>query len=91
MENASTQPLELDFKHLFQVLPGLYIILSPALRVLAVSDPYLQATHSNRDTLVGRYLFDSFPENPDAEEALTFGKTFVAECRWKAAIDGSYR
>jgi len=71
MENIPAQQLKLDFKHLFQVLPGLYIILSPELVVLAVSDPYLQATHSERAKLVGCYLFDSFPENPDAQEALS--------------------
>ena len=71
MENAPARPIELDFQHLFQVLPGLYIILSPALLVLSVSDAYLQATHSSREKLLGRYLFDAFPENPDAQETMS--------------------
>ncbi|MCJ8165495.1 PAS domain-containing protein [Pontibacter sp. E15-1] len=68
MENAPARPIALDFKNLFQLLPGLYIILSPELIVLAASDQYLKVTQSTRAQLVGRNLFDSFPENPDAHE-----------------------
>ncbi len=80
MENAPARPFALDFENLFQMLPGLYIILSPELTVLAVSDPYLQATHSSREQLVGQYLFDSFPENPDAQEITS-----------RANVEGSLR
>ncbi|PRY09863.1 PAS domain S-box-containing protein [Pontibacter ummariensis] len=58
-----TQPA-VDFGQLFQSLPGLYLVLSPDLCVTAVTDSYLQATHSSRDRVVGQYLFDVFPESP---------------------------
>lgn len=58
----------LDFRQLFEVLPGLYIILLPDLTVAAVSNEYLQATMVTREDLIGKYLFDVFPENPDENE-----------------------
>ncbi|MHA6246422.1 PAS domain-containing sensor histidine kinase [Pontibacter sp. CAU 1760] len=67
MENTPARLPNPDFKQLFQVLPGLYVILSPDLTVLAASDAYLQATHSSREALVNRSLFDVFPENPDLQ------------------------
>ncbi|HEY8558827.1 MAG TPA: PAS domain-containing protein [Pyrinomonadaceae bacterium] len=65
----STQVAALDFQRVFNSIPGLYIILLPDLTVAAVSDDYLRATMVTRADLVGRYLFDAFPENPDDPEA----------------------
>ncbi|QCR23738.1 PAS domain-containing protein [Pontibacter sp. SGAir0037] len=62
MENTSALQDKLNFEHLFQALPGQYIILSPELEVLAVSDAYLKATHSSRAMLVGRHIMDVFPD-----------------------------
>jgi PAS domain S-box-containing protein len=60
---------ELDFKILFESLPGLYLILSPDLTIAEVSDAYLKATMTNRSEIIGRYLFDVFPDNPDDKTA----------------------
>ena len=65
----SAQGSSLDFQQLFNIIPGLYIILLPDLTVAAVSDDYLRATMVKREDLIGRYLFDVFPENPDDGEA----------------------
>src|SRR3954471_5316712 len=54
-----------DFRDLFESSPGLYLVLSPELCILAVSDAYLQATMTKRDAILGRPLFDVFPDNPD--------------------------
>jgi PAS domain S-box-containing protein len=59
-------PFTIDFQHLFETLPGLYVVLDPSLKVLAVTDEYLRATMVEREELMGRYLFDVFPDNPDA-------------------------
>jgi len=58
-----------DFRLLFESTPGLYMALSPDLTVLAASDAYLRATMTRREAVVGRALFDVFPDNPDAPEA----------------------
>ena len=53
-----------DFKAMFESAPGLYLILLPNLVIDAVSDEYLHATMTKRNEIVGKYLFDVFPENP---------------------------
>ena len=53
-----------DFKALFEAAPGLYLVLSPELRIVAVSDAYLQATKTGRAEILGRALFEVFPDNP---------------------------
>jgi len=58
-----------DFKFLFESAPGLYLVLSPDLRIIAVSDAYLRATMTRRDAILGRDLFDVFPDNPEDETA----------------------
>src|ERR1700730_9245982 len=54
-----------DLQKLFQPLPGLYLILDPDLVIVAASDAYLNATMTQRDAIVGRRVFDVFPDNPD--------------------------
>lgn len=53
-----------DFRLLFESAPGLYLVLSPDLRIVAVSDAYLRATMTRRNDLLGRDMFDAFPDNP---------------------------
>lgn len=64
-----TQKDSPDFRRLFETLPGLYIVLTPDLRVVTVTDDYLRTTMVSRENLVGQYLFEVFPENPDDEKA----------------------
>ena len=54
-----------DFRALFESTPGLYLVLTPDLTIVAVSDAYLQATMTKRAEILGRGLFDVFPDNPD--------------------------
>src|SRR5262249_3026210 len=54
-----------DFRALFESTPGLYLVLTTDLRIVAVSDAYLRATMTNRNDIMGRHLFDVFPDNPD--------------------------
>lgn len=54
-----------DFKLLFESAPGLYLVLNPDLTIVAVSEAYLSATLTRREEILGRGLFDVFPDNPD--------------------------
>jgi signal transduction histidine kinase len=54
-----------DFKALFEGAPGLYLVLEPNLRIVAVSDAYLQATMTERAAVLGRGIFEVFPDNPE--------------------------
>ncbi|HVV87758.1 MAG TPA: ATP-binding protein [Kofleriaceae bacterium] len=61
-----------DFRLLFEYAPGNYLVLAPdppVFTILAVSDAYLRATKTRRDAIVGRPLFEIFPDNPDDAHA----------------------
>lgn len=61
------QPPLPDFRILFESAPGLYLVLQPdeQFTIVAVSDAYLRATMCQRKEILGRGLFDVFPDNPD--------------------------
>jgi PAS domain S-box-containing protein len=59
----------LQFRALFESLPGLFLVLTPDLKILAVSDAYLKATMTKREEILGRGLFDVFPDNPNDSTA----------------------
>ena len=54
-----------DFRALFESAPGLYLVLDPDLVIVAASDAYLAATMTTRGDLVGRGIFEAFPDNPE--------------------------
>jgi len=58
-----------DFRTLFESAPGLYLVLTPELTIVAVSDAYLRATMTTRAGILGRNLFAVFPDNPDDPNA----------------------
>lgn len=60
---------EPDFRALFEATPGLYLVLDPSFQIVAVSQAYLDATMTKRDEILGRDIFDVFPDNPDDPEA----------------------
>lgn len=64
MIESSTIRGQPDFRTLFESAPGSYLALTPALVIVAVSDAYLQATMTRREEILGRHLFDVFPDNP---------------------------
>ena len=58
-----------DFRALFESAPGCYLVLDPGLDIVGVSDAYLEATMTRREEIVGRHLFDVFPDNPEDDDA----------------------
>jgi len=50
---------------LFESLPALFLILTPDLKIVSVSDAYLKATMTKREDLQGRGIFEVFPDNPE--------------------------
>ena len=66
---ASSQPDGPDFRILFESSPGLYLVLTPSLQIVAVSDNYLTATMTKREEILGRHIFEVFPDNPDDRNA----------------------
>jgi PAS domain S-box-containing protein len=69
-----------DFRALFESAPELYLVLTPELRIVAVSEAFTRATMTRREEILGRELFDVFPDNPDDP-----GTTGVRN--WKASLE----
>ncbi|WP_275410817.1 ATP-binding protein [Paractinoplanes rishiriensis] len=63
--DAHTAGPAIDFRALFESAPGLYLVLDPRLQIVAASDAYLRATMTAREQILGRDIFEVFPDNPD--------------------------
>ncbi|WP_326769738.1 SpoIIE family protein phosphatase [Streptomyces sp. NBC_01591] len=55
----------IDYEAVFQVLPGAVALLTTDLVYVDVNEAFLRVSRRTHDQLVGRYLFDAFPDNPD--------------------------
>ena len=76
-----------DFRAIFEGVPELYLVLSPDLLIVAASEAYLLATMTRREDVVGRYMFDVFPDNPDEADATgvkNLGQSFDKVLRSRA-------
>ncbi len=60
---------ELDFQRLFESAPAPMLVLDPGLTIIAVTDSYNAVTKTTRETMLGRGLFEVFPDNPDDPSA----------------------
>ncbi|HJV91254.1 MAG TPA: ATP-binding protein [Holophagaceae bacterium] len=54
-----------DFRRLFEASPNLYLVLDEGLQVVALSDAYAAATRIRREDVIGRGIFEVFPDNPE--------------------------
>jgi PAS domain S-box-containing protein len=53
------------FRLLFESAPGLYLVLTPdRFEIVLASDAYLAATKVRRADIIGRMVFDVFPDDP---------------------------
>lgn len=60
-----------QYQRVFEALPGAFLLLLPDsdFTIAGVSDEYLKATLRQRDEIIGRPVFEVFPDNPDTPEA----------------------
>jgi signal transduction histidine kinase len=63
--NVDLRRSRAELNNLFESLPGLYLVLTPELSIVTASDAYLKATMTTRESIIGRNMFDVFPDNPD--------------------------
>lgn len=54
----------IDYAAVFQALPGMVALLTPDLVVADANVEFLRGAGRSREQVVGRYLFEVFPENP---------------------------
>ncbi|MCL4548005.1 MAG: PAS domain S-box protein [Bacteroidetes bacterium] len=68
-EHKKIEQIHLQFRALFESVPGMYLILKPDLTIVGASNAYLEATMTKREEIMGRGLFDVFPDNPNNPSA----------------------
>jgi PAS domain S-box-containing protein len=62
-------PGKIDSMAIFEATPDPYLILDPEFHIVAVNDSYLSATLTERGKIIGRGIFEVFPDNPDDQNA----------------------
>ena len=67
--NRTPSASHLDFEAFFNAAPNLYLVLTPDFTIAAANDAFLRATRTRRKEIVGRKVFEVFPENPDDTSA----------------------
>src|SRR5947209_1790746 len=55
---------DVDYAALFAATPSPYLVLATDLVIVEVNQAYLDATRRTREDLIGRHVFDAFPDNP---------------------------
>src|SRR5690242_5103436 len=58
-----------DFQAILRATPDLYLLLTPDLRIIDASDAYLRASKISRSEVIGRDVFQVFPDDPDDPQA----------------------
>jgi PAS domain-containing protein len=72
MFNTSSTPAQdstVDYQVIFESMPGSFIILqpnAPHYPILAISDELLEITARGRQNVVGKSVFEVYPESPEA-------------------------
>ncbi len=54
----------MDCRAIIEGLPGLFVIMDDQLRIVEVTDAYNQATMTRREDMLGKSMFEVFPDNP---------------------------
>jgi PAS domain S-box-containing protein len=54
-----------DFEALFRASPYPYLLMDRELNIIGANNAYLKSTGRVEAEILGRYVFDAFPENPD--------------------------
>lgn len=70
MRYARNIPVE-HFELLFETSPGSFLVLLPDedFTIVGVTNDYLRDTITQREEILGKAVFDAFPDNPNSPEA----------------------
>lgn len=59
----------IDYGAVFKALPGMVALLTPELVYADVNEEFVRLSGRSREQLIGKYLFDVFPDNPNDRSA----------------------
>ena len=76
---------QIDYAAVFHALPGMVALLTPDLVYADANDDFLRLAGRTREQLLGRYIFDVFPENPNEPAAAGMRETQASMLRVVAA------
>lgn len=60
---------QIDYMAVYRQLPIPVLLLTPEFVIADANEAYLRVTGRAREDLVGRYVFDAFPDNPSDPDA----------------------
>ncbi|MEW1828192.1 SpoIIE family protein phosphatase [Streptomyces sp. NPDC088196] len=80
------QDPEIDYEAVFRDLPGMVALLTPELVYVDANQDFERLSGRKREELVGRYIFDVFPENP--KDPAAAGMRETRESMLRAATTG---
>lgn len=80
------EPTVDEFRELFETASGPALVLRPDLTIASVTDAYLRATMSRREEVVGRKLFEVFPEDRDGNLAASLKAVLRTRASDRVAI-----
>ncbi len=72
---------QIDYTAVFHALPGMVALLTPDLVYADANDDFLRLAGRTREQLLGRYIFDVFPENPNDRDAAGMRETRTSMLR----------
>jgi transcriptional regulator with PAS, ATPase and Fis domain len=55
-----------DYKALIQQSTALQVVIDTNFNIICASDAFLKTSNTNRDEIIGKYIFDVFPDNSKA-------------------------
>ncbi|WP_149180975.1 SpoIIE family protein phosphatase [Streptomyces sp. TRM49041] len=72
---------QIDYAAVFHALPGMVALLTPDLVYADANEDFLRLAGRTPEQLLGRYIFDVFPENPDDPAAAGMRETQASMLR----------
>ncbi|MFE0642565.1 PP2C family protein-serine/threonine phosphatase [Streptomyces sp. NPDC058877] len=72
---------QIDYAAVFHALPGMVALLTPDLVYVDANEDFLRLAGRTREQLLGRYIFDVFPENPNDPAAAGMRETQASMLR----------
>ena len=64
-QGCAVSEADINYQAVFQALPGMVALLTPELMYADANEDFVRNSGRTRQELIGRYLFEVFPDNPN--------------------------
>lgn len=81
MAEPGSEYRRIDYRAVYKRLPAGIALLSPELRYVDANDAYLQLSGLPAADMIGRYIFDVFPDSPERADAANGPRSLGASLR----------